>query len=46
MSILNPTTNHLQWEHKAHTTHDKEKHNKAQKNKEMNNLNPATNQRQ
>ena len=23
MSNLNPTTNQRQWEHKAHTTHDK-----------------------
>jgi hypothetical protein len=35
-----------QWEHKAHTTHDKDKHNTTQKTKEMNNLNPTTNQRQ
>jgi cytoskeletal protein RodZ len=36
MNNLNPTTNQRQWEHKAHTTHDKEKHNKAKKTKEMN----------
>ena len=46
MNNLNPTTNQRQWEHKAHTTHDKAKHNKAQKTKEVNNLNPTTNQRQ
>ena len=45
MSTLNPTINQRQWEHKAHTTHDKDKHNKAQKTKEMSNLNPTTNQR-
>jgi hypothetical protein len=44
MNNLNPTTNQRQWEHKAHTAHDKD--NKAQKTKEMNNLNPTTNQRQ
>jgi ribosomal 30S subunit maturation factor RimM len=43
MSNLNPTTNQRQWEHKAHTTHDKNKHNKVKKTKEMNNLNPTTN---
>ena len=42
MSIPNCTTNQRQWEHKAHTTHDKDKHNKAQKTKEMSNLNPTT----
>ena len=46
MRNLNPTTNQGQWEHKAHTTQDKDKHNKANKTKEMNNLNPTTNQRQ
>ena len=46
MNNLNPTTNQRQWEHKAHTTHDKDKHNKAQKTKEMSNQNPTTNQRQ
>ena len=46
MSIPNPTTNQRQWEHKAHTTHDKDKHNKAEKTKEMSTLNPTTNQRQ
>ena len=46
MSNLNPTTNQRQWEHKAHTTHDKDKHNKAQKTKEMSNLHPTTSQRQ
>ena len=35
MSKLNPTTNQRQWEHNAHTTHDKDKYNKAQKTKEM-----------
>ena len=42
MNNLNPTTNQRQWEHRAHTTHDKDKQNKAQKTKEMNNLNPTT----
>ena len=46
MSIPNPTTNQSQWEHKAHTTHDKDQHNKAEKTKEMSTLNPTTNQRQ
>ena len=46
MNNLNPTTNQRQWEHKAHKTQDKDKHNKAQKTKEMSNLNPTTNQRQ
>ena len=41
MSNLNPTTNQRQWEHKAHTTHDKDKHNKVQKTKEMSILNPC-----
>ena len=40
MNNLNPTTNQRQWEHKTHTTHDKDKHNKPQKTKEMRNLNP------
>ena len=46
MNNQNPTPNQRQWEHKAHTTHDNDKHNKAQKTKEMSNLNPTTNQRQ
>jgi hypothetical protein len=46
VSIPKPSTNQRQWEHKAHTTHDKDKHNTTQKTKEMNNLNPTTNQRQ
>ena len=45
MSIPNPTTNQRQWENKAHTTHDKDQHNKAEKTKEMSTLNPTTNQR-
>ena len=46
MNNMKPTTNLRQWEHKAHTTEDKDKHNKAQKTKEMSNPNPTTNQRQ
>ena len=46
MSKLNPKRNQSQWEHKAHTTHVKDKHNTTRKTKEVSNLNPTTNQRQ
>ena len=42
MSNPNTTTNQRQWEHKAHNTENKDKHNKAQKTKEMSNPNPTT----